>query len=671
MLEPFEESRRLTGCNLYFSGPGAALESARGLIYDQATLERWRENIAAIRDALGWPDDDVCVRVHASGVSLAFAAPVDQLYSAVAANEWAWRAALLGSSGEISAVAASGPAVAQADDSATHAPNDPVDADRVSTLPSLQRMAAAEANPALQALVTAAAAHGLPCLPDDEYVSIGTGAGGRTWPIDALPRQEDINWPTLHAIPAALVTGSNGKTTTVRLLAAMLRASGLHVGHSCTEGVYFNNRLVEGGDFSGPGGARAVLRNAHAQAAVLETARGGLLRRGLALCRVDAAVVTNVSADHFGEYGIHTLDDLAAVKLVVARALAQQGLLILNADDPVLRRQWLTPDAGAQLNSAQLNSVQLNSAQSNSMQLNSAQSNGKQLNSMQLNGRLAWFAADFDDPWLRRHRAEGGASCGVREGRLWIAGGRARPAQPAVDLGAVAAMPIALGGRAVYNIANIAAAALAAIALGVAAETIRATLVSFGASPEDNPGRLQSWTFGSARVVLDYAHNPEGLHALLRAVGADAASARLSIVLGHAGNREDDDLRAVAATVAQYRPARVVLKDIRGYERGRASGEIAAIMRQALMDGGVSATAIDVQLEEVQAAYTLLRDLRDGDLALLPLHQAGARAEVVAMLETMTARQWRPGAPLPDRADSSTTSTSTTSSSATFISPDA
>src|SRR5690606_4543156 len=143
------------------------------------------------------------------------------------------------------------------------------------------------------------------------------------------PMPDDVPWQDLHAIPVALVTGSNGKTTTVRLLTAIAVAHGWHTANSCTDGLYLDGALIEGGDYSGPAGARSLLRDRRTQAAILETARGGLLRRGLAIKRADVAVVTNVSPDHFGEYGIHDLDGLADVKLTVARAIDADGILVL------------------------------------------------------------------------------------------------------------------------------------------------------------------------------------------------------------------------------------------------------------------------------------------------------------------------------------------------------
>jgi cyanophycin synthetase len=593
--EPFEDSRRLTGCNFYFSGAGAALEAARGVIVDDDLIECWRGQLASACAALAWPRGEVVVRRHRSGVSLAFAAPADQLYTATEVNEWAWWSAVMADAATAAALARVG------GQDFFHAPGHAAVNDPESAMHTLRALAAAEAKPGLVALQRAALAHGLPWLADDDVVSIGAGDGGAAWPVDALPEPAAIDWPSLHAIPTTLVTGSNGKTTTVRLLAAMTRAHGWHTAHSCTDGVFFDGQALESGDFSGPTGARTALRQHDAQAAILETARGGILRRGLATCSANAAVVTNIAADHFGEYGVHDLDDLAMVKLTVARAIGDDGLLVLNADDPVLRRQSRT-----------------------------------------LPCPIGWFAFDYDSGELRAHRQAGGATCGVRNGALWL-----HHRGDEHDLGSIAAMPLTLQARAAYNIANIAAAALAAAALGVAADIIAGTLLRFGRARGDNPGRLQRWDFGALQVVLDYAHNPDGLRGLLRAVGAEQRAGRLAILLGHAGNREDADLRAVAATAAEFRPELAVLKDSGGYERGRGSGEIAAIMRAELLRIGIDENAIVVRLDEVEAARCVLEWARDGDLLVLPIHELAARERIVSLLDRLQEQQWRPRMPLP------------------------
>ena len=586
--EPFEDSRRLTGANLYFDGTGAALETAPGLVFDAAALQRWRDNIARVRKALAWPDGALFVREHASGASLAFEAPADQLYIAAEANEWALFSAL-GMRASDAPVDEDGesprPHVAHFDDE--------------DALRQLRALADAEAKPAMAALVEAARAHDVPAHADDEALSIGEGEAAHAWPLDALPAIDAVPWTRLRAIPKAVVTGSNGKTTTVRLLAAMLRAHGLRAGYSSTDGLFIDGERVEAGDYSGPVGARTVLRDPRVQAAVLETARGGLLRRGLVANDARVAVVTNVSADHFGEYGVHTLDDIAAVKLVVAKSLAADGLLVLNADDPLLVRH--------------------------------AAATGKSM--------IGWFALALDDALAR-----GALACGVREGRLVLSLDGSEH-----DLGAIADMPLTLGGSARYNIANIAAASLAASALGIAPATVAAVLARFGASHADNPGRLQRWTLGNVEVLLDYAHNPDGLRGLLQVADGLRGNGRLALLLGHAGNRLEDDFRALAAVAAEAQPDRVWLKDIGGdYLRGRASGEVAAILFGALRAAGMEAAALPVCLDEAQAAREALQWARPGDLLVLPIHEPERRDAVVALLDRLQAEGWRAGQRLPE-----------------------
>ena len=179
-------------------------------------------------------------------------------------------------------------------------------------------LAGGEANPALRSLLEAAAARGLPHVLDESLLTLGAGAGGRSFPLTDLPGIGAVRWDELEDIPTALITGSNGKTTTVRLLAACARANGWPAGYNCTDGVFVDGEPLAAGDYSGPAGARLVMRDPRTHAAILETARGGILRRGIAVSQADVAVVTNVSADHFGEYGIDDLAGLADTKLAVA-----------------------------------------------------------------------------------------------------------------------------------------------------------------------------------------------------------------------------------------------------------------------------------------------------------------------------------------------------------------
>ena len=567
------------------------LESADG---NAALLTAWERRVRLAIQSLGWPTAPVVAIPHVGGASLALAAPPDQLFTATEVNEWALAASLFerDASRETELLAAL--AVEQPD-----APEPPA-LEEGAALQKLRTRARAEAMPALRALLDAAASRAQPCLMDDELLTIGAGLGSRSWPLAALPAPGDVSWPALRAIPIALVTGTNGKTTVVRLIAACVQAAGWRTGHSCTDGLYIDGACIEVGDYSGPDGARVVLRDARVEAAVLETARGGILRRGLAAPCATVAVVTGISADHFGEYGIHDLEALADVKLVVARALDRDGRLVVNADDALLSAR--------------------------------APATGKP---------LAWFAQDASHDLLIAHRRAGGDTCGVRNGRLVLTRNTSEH-----DLGPVAAMPLAAGGFAAFSIANLAAAALAAATMGVAPGTIAAVFDRFGASPEDNPGRLMRYELGGLQLIVDFAHNPAALARLLELVGR-LRSGRLALLLGQAGNRQDTDLEHLAAVAAASGPDLVIIKEIASHRRGRGEGEVPTVLRQALLRAGLQDAAILEQPDEISAVRTALAWARPGDVLALPVHTRAGRAEAHALIRRLSGTGWSAGQRLP------------------------
>ena len=598
---PFEASRRLTGANLFFPGSGALLETS-GIRPDAALLAAWRARIARARAHLGWEELNAAsaappvavARVHASGASLALAAPIDGLYTATEVNEWALCAALLAQDGthwrglEQELVAAAREDAADAEDFIP-----PVLEERAA-LARFERLAAREARPPLRALLAAAAGRNLPHVLDDETLTLGAGAGGRDFALAALPAVGDVPWQSLHDVPTALVTGSNGKTTSVRLIAACAEAAGWRPSaYCCTDGVFLGGQARVSGDYSGPEGARRVIRERSARAAVIESARGGILRRGIAVAQAQVALVTNVSADHFGEYGIDDLEGLADVKLSVAGVLSAAGLLVLNADDEQLASR--APGLARRFGRSPA---------------------------------IGWFALDADRPALRAHREGGGATCGGSEGRLVLERGGAR-----YDLGSVAAMPLTVGGSATYNISNLAGATLAAAGLGVPPATIAGVLARFGASLTDNFGRLMRFERGGVRILVDYAHNPEGLRGLLTvAEHLRGGRGRLGLLLGHAGNRQDAELEALVAVAAEFHPALIVVKENEAHLRGRASGEVPLLIYAALLRAGVGRPALQMRMSELEAVHAALAWAQPGDVLALPVHGTAARAAVVAQL---------------------------------------
>jgi UDP-N-acetylmuramyl tripeptide synthase len=339
-----------------------------------------------------------------------------------------------------------------------------------------------------------------------------------------------------------------------------------------------------------------VLREPRTEAAILETARGGILRRGVAVSHADVAVVTNISNDHFGEYGIHDLSGLADVKLTVGALVGASGLLVLNADDLQLRTK----------------------AAALARRFGHAP-------------RLGWFALDAESPALRAYQAAGAPTCGVRAGRLCL-----QLASGTHDLGAIEAMPLTIGGSAGYNIGNLAGASLAAAALGIAPATIAAVAARFGADPADNRGRLMRYTHGGAQVLVDYAHNPEGLRGLLQVAAhlQRSSGGRIGLLLGHAGNRQDADIEELARVAAGFHPDLVVVKEDEGHLRGRAPGEVPRIIRAALLRYGLTPAALAMSDSELDAARRALAWARAGDVLALLVHSQSARAAVLELLRS-------------------------------------
>ena len=574
-MVPFDLSRRLPGPSLLLDAPGVVLEVPVEYA-DPSAVQRWRTRVADMRQRLGWPAAAIVARLHSTGATLGFEAPPECLLAATEVNEWAWLGAI-----EIPEPWPTPRGPAQA----VH--------DAAAALPLLRHLAVREPPPHFTELLSAAAALGVPTYWDDTEFTIGGGRWSRSWPLEALPAADAVEWDTLRGVPTALVSGSNGKTTTVRLLAAMCTAHGWHAGYSSTDGVCADGAALEDGDWAGPAGARVALRDARVEAAVLETARGGILRRGLAVTGARAAVITNIQLDHFGEYGIDDLSALAAVKMVVTKGLASDGVLVLNADDPHLVAAAIA-----------------------------------------WRGETAWFSLDAPSPVIAA-ACRAGTPCAVlrADGTLVLSAHG-----ETFVLGQAAQLPLTVGGLAVYNVANALGAALAAWAMGISVATIAEVLARFGAARTDNPGRLTQWTVNGATVLLDYAHNPEGIAGLLSVARALCGpDGRLLVLLGQAGNRVDDAIRELARVVAAARPAAVVLKDMDGYMRGRAPGEVPAILADELRACGVPADAIETELDEVRAAQRLVGMARSGDVVVLPVHARAAREQVSAWLDALAA----------------------------------
>jgi cyanophycin synthetase len=389
-------------------------------------------------------------------------------------------------------------------------------------------------------------------------------------------------------IPTVAVTGTNGKTTVTRLVAHMGRCAGLHVGWSNTDGIYLDGELLESGDWSGPGGAGRVLAQPGIELAVLETARGGILRRGVGVAHNDVAVVTNVSADHLGLGGVHTLDQLAEVKATIVRITRPSGWVVLNADDPrtlAMRRQS--------------------------------------------RARPFLFALDPDAPGLREAQTEGGRAATVLDGDLVVLHhGRVDRLLPVLDV------PVTLAGLSAPNLANALAAAAAGIGVGLRRQAVLEGLRTFRPDPALNPGRMNLLDLDGRTVIVDMAHNEASLHALLEvARGLCPPGGRVLAMVGTAGDRPDELIRSVGE-IAARRADRVVVGEKERYLRGRDRADLPRLLREGA--GVVGVTDVPVHPTELAGLQALAAEAAPGDVCALMA--PAERDEILAWLRDRGAR---------------------------------
>jgi cyanophycin synthetase len=413
-------------------------------------------------------------------------------------------------------------------------------------------------------------------------------AGAEPGPAPAVPEPN---------VPVVAVTGTNGKTTTVRLLAHLIRTAGKTVAYSSTDGVYLNGERVEEGDYSGFGGAGMALSQEGVEAAVLETARGGILLRGMGTMHNDVAVVTNVSADHLGIHGIHTLDQLAEVKATILRTTKTDGWDVLNADDPrVLAMRRVA------------------------------------------RGRPWLFSLDPDHPALRSVLAEHGRAITVIDGALsvWLPG---RDPHPLLKLEDV---PVTLAGISNQHIQNAMAAAAAALGMGLSEAAVTEGLRSFVLDPETNPGRANLFELDDRVIVVDYAHNEAGMEGLVQVCrGLRRGGAEIWLAFSSAGDRSDDIVHGIGYIAARGAD-HVAVSELLYYLRGRDREDLKRRLVAGAEDGG--ATDVPVFQDELHALEWMLEGSKPKDVVALTA--LGQRPEIFALMrergaERVTAERCR------------------------------
>lgn len=372
-------------------------------------------------------------------------------------------------------------------------------------------------------------------------------------------------------IPTVAVTGTNGKTTTARLIAHLFTAQGLRVGMTNTDGVYVNGRQIDSGDCSGPKSARNVLLHPEVDAAVFETARGGILREGLGFDRCQVAVVTNIGAgDHLGLNYITTVEDLAVLKRVIVQNVAPDGYGVLNAADPIVAA--MAPVCP---------------------------------------GKIIYFASDRHNPVMATHRAQGNRTVYVDGDSIVASEGSWRETIHLRDV------PITRNGRIGFQVENVMASVAAAWGAGLPWQTIRRGLSGFVNDSDNAPGRFNIMDHNGATVIADYGHNPDAMRALVAAVDA-LPGKRRSVVISGAGDRRDEDIREQTVILGAAFDDVILYQD--AAQRGRGDGEVMALLREGLA-GAARTTHVEEIRGEFIAIDTALGRLQPGDLCLVLVDQ--------------------------------------------------
>lgn len=381
-------------------------------------------------------------------------------------------------------------------------------------------------------------------------------------PTEGLPRNVaepviDMLYPpgTSARIPIIAVSGTNGKTTTTRLIAHIVKQMGYKVGFTTTDGVYIQNQLMMKGDCTGPVSAEFVLRDPTVNYAVLECARGGILRAGLGFHNCDVAVVTNVAEDHLGLSGIDSIEKLAKVKAVAAQTVFPEGYAILNADDDLVYEMH-----------------------------------------KDLKCKVAYFSLNEHSARIKRHCAKGGLAAIYENGYITILKGTWK-----IRVEKVTNVPLTFSGMAEFNVANALAATLAAYVQDFKTEDIRQALQTFTPSPALTPGRMNMFHFRNYSVMIDYAHNTHGITAIGKFIKSVDATAKIGIIAG-VGDRRDEDIISLGEAAAKIFDEIIIRQDKN--LRGRSEEEIIALMSQGIhnIDANKKITVIKKESDAIDHA---------------------------------------------------------------------
>jgi cyanophycin synthetase len=368
-------------------------------------------------------------------------------------------------------------------------------------------------------------------------------------------------------IPIIAITGTNGKTTTTRLVAHILRGSGLTVGFTTTDGTYIQNNQITAGDNTGPVSAQLVLKDPSVQVAVLETARGGIIRSGLGFDHCDIGIVTNIAADHLGLKDINTLEDLARVKSVIPRSVSSKGFAVLNAEDENVF--WMRK---------------------------------------YVDGEVVYFSMDETNKNIQKHARRGGVSCIFENGYVTILKGKWKVrVEKAINI------PLTYGGRAEFMIQNVLAATLACFVHKVSLEDIRVGLTTFTPSTAQTPGRMNFIEIKDFTVLMDFAHNPAGIKGLQKFINQLSYKTRTGILSG-VGDRRDEDLREMGKLAAETFDTLIIRRG--DYLRGRTEENVINLLQEGIKESGKN-VPVKIVHESKEAIDYAFENAEAGDLIVI------------------------------------------------------
>jgi UDP-N-acetylmuramyl tripeptide synthase len=539
-----DEARRLTGLNLLWDYPGAILDVFIEGIDKRKVVSVWQMWTGKLLTDFGW-QQHTAFRLHSDGANLALSAPMDALYCACDLAELAWYCA-----------------VAELKNQTP--PN------WQQRLNELHHELAKERNPALLTFMHEAQKHGVSCITDDDEVSLGMGKSSHTWPVRELPELKDIQWQHYQDIPKAFITGTNGKSTSVRLASHIAKNAGYVAGVTSTDFIRVGDNIIDTGDYSGPGGARMLLRDPRTELAFLEVARGGILRRGLPIDSVDVALITNVASDHLGQYGINTVQELAETKFVVAKGLNAQGTLVLNADNSLVIEQGL-----------------------------------------KLDNKMCWFSTDESNTLIQSQLKTGGAVVFIRNKHIIYAMGNEEE-----DIASLEQVPMTLNGAAEHNVQNALGVVGLCKALNLPTESIRAGLKDFGSNAEDNPGRGNIYEINDIKVLVDFAHNEHSMRAVVKTINQLPAKRKI-VMFSHAGDRSNDEIRNLTDAVTELDASLYVVAELERYLRGREIGDVPKIVGKYLCQQSIPSEKIHYAADPLEGVKIAMGFAQPGDVVLL------------------------------------------------------